>query len=452
MPESYPRLLDTSGVEYWDVRQSTTGTTNITVWNKHLKDFISTTKQGCSVRVKYKGAMAFAHADTTDVRAVARQALRLAKAFARQKPLKLRIAAQKPLKGQRKSRFLQDPGKVPLEDKKQLLMDLAKQAAHPRLHSLQLVYADIKRQQTFQNSEGSDVLQELVHTYMGASVVMKGKTLESYDLRRGEMAGFELTHALPPLLDEAILTGALLLKAKTIKGGAMPVVCDGALTDVFVHEAVGHAAEADLVLQQDSCLAGRIGEHLAPEEVTLYDSAIEPTGWGSYFVDDEGVPAQKTTIIDKGVLASFLHNRETASLLNAQPTGNGRAQDVHSYPLVRMSNTYLEPGDTGEEELYEGIKQGVFLKGSRGGEVNTAQGSFLFNAQYGYVIKNGRLSEPVKLVSLGGNTLDILRNIQGIGKTPDRGFPGFCGKNGQSVQVEGVNPRIRINKAVVGGK
>lgn len=452
MPLSYKRLLQTSGIDYWDIRHYSVNTTNITVWNRHVKDFLHSAKTGVNVRIKYKGALAFAHADGTNMGLAVQTALRRAKAFSKQQPHNARIAAAKPVTATVSSPFKQAPSSVSPDEKRMLLMDLAKTATPDALKSLQLIYADIARDYRFENSEGSDIRQRLAHTYFGASVVMKGKSLESYDLRRGAMAGYEVTKEFPGLLHEAVDTTKLLLKARMIKGGAMPVVCDGALTDVFVHEAVGHSAEADLVLQQDSVLADRLGQRLAPEHVTLHDSGREKTGWGSYYYDDEGINAQDTTIIDKGVLKTFLHNRESAPLLGAKPTGNGRIQDIHHYPQVRMSNTFLEPGTHAEQELFQGIKKGVYLKGSRGGEVNTAQGSFLFNAQYGFEIKNGKLGRPVKLVSLGGKTLDILKNISRISKKTDRGFPGFCGKNGQSVQVEGVNPQITIQNALVGGK
>jgi len=168
--------------------------------------------------------------------------------------------------------------------------------------------------------------------------------------------------------------------------------------------------------------------------------------FGFYPFDDEGVKAEKRVIVENGVLKDFLHSRETAVAFNAKP-GNARADGL-SFPLVRMSNTYLAEGDYSFEELLEIARNGVYLVGSRGGETNPATGYFQFNAQYGYIIRNGELCEMIRDVSLSGNTLEILKDIK-IGKGLEFD-PGFCGKEGQVVPVADGSPPALI-KALVGG-
>ena len=235
----------------------------------------------------------------------------------------------------------------------------------------------------------------------------------------------------------------------------MPCVLDPELAGVFIHEAVGHAAEADLVLENSSILAGKIGEQIASQHVTVYD---DPTmhEYGYYPFDAEGVPAKKTTLIDRGVLSSYLHSRETAGRLGGSGNGNGgsgggnaRAQGC-AIPIPRMSNTFIANRDMSFEEIIEELRDGVYLKGSRGGQVNTGEGIFQFNAELGYVVRGGEICEMLRDVSLSGQTLEILKNITAVGD--DLAFhSGRCGKSGQAVPVSDGSPHILVNRAMVGG-
>jgi TldD protein len=231
----------------------------------------------------------------------------------------------------------------------------------------------------------------------------------------------------------------------------MPVIADPDLAGVFAHEAVGHASEADLVSTGDSCFAGRIGERIGSEMVTIRDDATVPGMNGRMVYDDEGVKAGNKVLIRKGILNDFIQSRETAAKLNMTPNGGARAESYHGRPLVRMSNTFFEKGDRDFKELLEGVKLGVYAKGTRGGQVNTAQGFFQFNAQESYLIENGEITKPLRDVSLSGRTLDILKLIDGVGKDKDLTGVGICGK-GQMVPVGDGGPHIRIARCVVGGR
>lgn len=168
--------------------------------------------------------------------------------------------------------------------------------------------------------------------------------------------------------------------------------------------------------------------------------------FGFFPFDDEGVKAEKKTVIEKGIFKEFLHSRETAIKLKGKP-GNSRSQGVME-PIIRMSNTYIDEGDYSFDELVESVKNGVYLIGTRGGETNPATGYFHFNAQYGYLIINGEIREMIRDVSLSGHTLEILKDIK-IGKEV-KFEPGFCGKSGQLVPVSDGAPPTVVN-ALVGG-
>jgi len=151
------------------------------------------------------------------------------------------------------------------------------------------------------------------------------------------------------------------------------------------------------------------------------------------------------------VLNDLILSRETAARLGMQPNGGARAESYHYRPIVRMSNTYIDMGDASFKEMLEGIKLGVYAKDSRGGQVNTSQGLFQFNAQEAYLIENGEITKPLRDVSLSGKTLDILKQIDLVGKDLSLGHPGICGK-GQSAPVGDGGPHIRISKCIVGGR
>jgi TldD protein len=227
----------------------------------------------------------------------------------------------------------------------------------------------------------------------------------------------------------------------------MPVVLDQELAGVFAHEAVGHASEADLVLEGDSILENRIGEQIASPLINIID---DPTlhEFGYYPFDAEGSESKRTEIIKDGIFNSYLHSRETAAKLGGTP-GNCRAQG-YSMPVVRMSNTFIDNGDSRFEEMLEEVKDGMYLIGSRGGQVNTGEGIFQFNAEKGYLIKNGELTGLLRDVSLSGKTLEILNHVTLVGNDLKM-TAGRCGKAGQLVPVSDGSPHIAISKALVGG-
>jgi len=276
------------------------------------------------------------------------------------------------------------------------------------------------------------------------------KSENFYDVDRGHK-GNEILEGAREKMQETMRMAEALLSAKHPIGGVFPVVADQRLGGVFAHEAVGHGCEADLVLQNNSLLKNKIGKKIGADGLTLIDDGTREGVYGWVPVDDEGVEGQKTVLIDCGVLKSFLHSRETAAKMNAVPTGNGRAESL-AYPAIpRMRCTYINEGDASFEEMLSGVKEGYYLKGTTGGEVNPATGEFLFNAQYGFKVEKGDLAEMVKAVSLQGSILKILPQIVLFGK--DLKFShGTCGKNGQGVPVSDGAPHMLLEKAQVGGQ
>ncbi len=334
---------------------------------------------------------------------------------------------------------------VSLEEKVSFLKELEKTLKVDKIVSTRIVYLENVRRVEYRDCFGREVSFTVPRTGVIIQAVAKDGTLQFCSKRLLKPAGYECVEESFKLAEEVVGILEELLKAKLPPAGEMNVVMDPALAGVFVHEAFGHAAEADHVLQNASVLAGRLGMRVAGENVTICDDPTV-TEFGFYPYDDEGVEAEKRVIVKNGVLVDYMHSRETASRMNGRP-GNARAQAALE-PIVRMSNTYMESGDYTFEELLEEAKNGVFLAGTRGGETDPATGYFQFSAQYGYVIENGELSYPIRDVSLSGNTLEILRDVK-LGNNVEFD-PGFCGKAGQLVPVSDGAP-FSLVKARVGG-
>jgi len=237
------------------------------------------------------------------------------------------------------------------------------------------------------------------------------------------------------------------LKAKAPKGGTFPAVIGTNVVGVFIHEAFGHLAEADLTLS-GSVLSDKLGKKIASEVVTVYDDGTVDGAFGSFKYDDEGTPTQKTLLIRNGEVTGLMHNRETACKFNAKPTGNARAEDFRFEPIIRMRNTYLAPGDSTLEELLEDIKFGYYLKSFRGGQANL-DGTFQVGIQEAYEIVEGRLGSPVRNASISGNTLETLHKVDAVGRD-FKLWPGRCGKDQIAFICDG-GPHVRVREVIIGG-
>ena len=356
---------------------------------------------------------------------------------------------EKVLEYAEKGKFILKPKKdteeIPLDEKIGFLLEVEENLKDRFVTGTKIQYIESKKIFKYKDSFGTEVFYELPRTGIIMHVFGKNKKMQFLSKRILKPGGFEVLKNSFNYAEEIKSKLKKLLNAKTPPSGKMNVIMDSTLAGVFIHEAFGHATEADHVLQGTSILANKIGKKVASDEVTIYD---DPTilEFGFYPFDDEGVKARPRVVVEKGVLRSFLHSRETAAKMSGVP-GNARAEGV-DIPLVRMSNTYIAEGDHSLEELLELAKNGVYLLGSKGGETNPATGYFQFSAQYGYIIEKSEIKEMIRDVSLSGHTLEILKMARlGKGLSFD---PGFCGKSGQSVPVSDGAPPI-LTQALVGG-
>lgn len=351
----------------------------------------------------------------------------------------------------------QDPLDFDIEAKRDILRTFAAEAfARPEIDRVSLAYADSSGTDHFASTEASRVETNSARVILQGNVEA-ARGADRFDSQEslGGVGGLELL-AEPAVKDLARrLSGnaAAWLGAQAAPGGEMAAVLDNQACENFTHEAVGHSCEADSVLAGASVMAGKLGQAVGAPGVTVIDDPGRPGTVGMFPYDDEGVPARRVTLIEDGVLRAYLHTRRTAAALGHEPNGHGRARDFGHPPIVRMGTINMEPGDHTFEELLEGVDDGIYLMGKRGGQVDTAQGVFQFRPDRARVIRHGELAEPVRAPSLSGSILDILTDIDALGR--DLKFhPGGCGKGfpSQVIPAGSGAPHVRLRRATIGGQ
>ncbi len=439
-------------MDFYDTRIIKSVSTSIILDNGEVREISNNFSSGAAVRVLSGGTWGFVSQDNPENLDVAlRSAIRLAEA-AKNKSSRSNITLapiHRPSM-QNLPRVEENPVDIPIEDKVKLLGEIEKSARIDGIKSTSAIYSESLVTVGYSSSEGLDCEYTLNRVGFAVSAVARSEGIYQIgrESRFGVM-GFEIfkKHDAFGLARKAADTAIELLSASTPKGGKYPVILDQELAGVFIHEAVGHAVEADHVLEGNSILAGKIGEQIASPLITVYDDPSRHE-FGYYPFDDEGAESKRTTLIQDGVLKSFIHSRETAGVLGGE-SRNSRAQG-YARPVIRMSNTFIAPDGTKFEEMLAELKNGIYLIGSRGGQVNPGEGVFQFNAERGYMVENGEIKTPLRDVSLSGNTLEILNNVVMVGNDLEMNS-GRCGKAGQLVPVSDGAPHVMVRKAVVGG-
>ena len=343
---------------------------------------------------------------------------------------------------------------IPLAEKKQLLDEYNDIIWHtPKLQTSMISYGDSHKKVIFLSSLGSYIKQERIGiTLRLTAVATKGNEVQQTGLSLGSSGDFSLILGLQQPVEQMAQHAVELLSAPQVKGGEYTVVLDPVLAGVFVHEAFGHLSEADFVYENDHLRQiMTLGKKFSSSELNIVDSAATPGLRGSYKYDDEGVPATKTYLIKEGRLVGRLHSRETAAKMKEKPTGNARAINYRYPPIVRMTNTYIEPGAASFEDIIGDIKEGVYAKNWYGG--TTSMEMFTFSAGEAYMIRNGKLAEALRPVVLTGNVFTTLKNIDAIGNDLEMNQGGGCGKGAQApLPVSNGSPHIRIHHCLIGGK
>ncbi len=347
-----------------------------------------------------------------------------------------------------------DATTIPLATKKALLDDYNDiMLSSPKIQSTRINYRDVKRTIAFASSEGSYV--EQTKSDLGArliAIAREDNEIQQAGLGLGSSGEFSAVEGLHERARQVARRAAALLSAPQVRGGEYTVILDPILAGVFAHEAFGHLSESDHVYQNENLRQIMVlGKRFGGKHLNIVDDPTIPNLRGSYKYDDEGTSAKKTYLIREGVLQGRLHSRETAARMRETATGNARAINYLFPPIVRMSNTFIEPGSASFEEMLGGIEEGVYVRDWYGG--TTSLEMFTFSAGEAYMIRRGRLAELLRPVVLTGNVFTTLENIDAIGDDLEMNQGGGCGKAGQSpLPVSAGSPHIRIRHCVVGGR
>ncbi len=446
-----------SGVAYADARLERSAGFRLERRDGKVDDAVPRDETGVGVRVLVGGRWGFASTtlpSRVDPRDLIAGAVRLARSIPGASG-PARLAECPPGKGTERLPAARPASSIPIEEKAALLRDLERLARRWReTKTVTTRWSEGSRTTHLISSEGSDLRWTVPRTSVALDATLRsGSRHHGVRFRVAGTAGGEVLDDDDPFArtEEAMARARQVLRHGTrCPTGRFTVVIDPELTGVFTHEAVGHGLEADLVVAGDSLLEGRRGTRIAVPGFSVVDDPTIPRAFGSFPFDDEGVPAQRKLLVDRGILRDYITSREYGARLRRPTNGGARADSWESRPLVRMSNVLVLPGDATLDELLEGADGGIFARGSRGGQVDTARGTFQFTPEEAWRIEDGEIGRPVRDCALTGSVLRTLRRITGIGKESRLGGPGFCGK-GQWVPVSDGGPHLQIEDVLVGG-
>lgn len=352
--------------------------------------------------------------------------------------------------------ILRDPYGVGITEKITLVnrVNAAVWKKDNRIQQVQVSYGDRTKEIIIANSLGLFREEKRIYVILILNIVAQsGTIIQTGREVLGGLSGFEKfsEEAVVALIDKAAARTLKMLEAKKAPSGKMPVVLDSEAGGTMVHEAIGHSLEADAVQRGISPVyKGKIGQKVASPLISVVDDATRPNMRGSFSCDDEGTPAQRTVLVEKGILKNYLYDMFTAKKDNTISTGNGRRESYHYKPIPRMTNTLITPGELDPKSIIKSTPKGLYVKKMGGGQVNTATGDFVFEVVEAYEIVNGEQGQPVRGAILTGNGPDILKSIDMLGN--DLNFEiGTCGKDGQHVPVGDGQPTLRIPEIIVGG-
>ncbi len=439
--------------DFVEVRVHEGSSTSVDYAGKELEDIGERTGLGGCVRVLKDGGWGFTtFNDLSEMEKFAGLALRQAELAGGEA---IALAPVEPQTGAYRSSPEIDPADVSLSDKQQLCHSYNQMLlADRRVRTSVVRYRDSVSIRFYANSEGTYLEQQ--YGFCGLMVVaiaVDGANVQRAYESTGDLRGYGNVLGMEEDCDRVKKRAVDLLDAEPIEAGTYSVIVDPKLCGVFVHEAFGHLSEADHVYENPRLREiMQPGRRFGEDFLSINDDGTLVGEAGFVAYDDEGVPAQCTPLIKDGVLVGRLHNRETAAKMHEEPTGNARAISHTFPPIVRMTNTYLEPGELSFEELLQDTEDGIYAIGMLGGQTDMEM--FTFSAEEAYRIRGGKLAEKLREVVLTGNVFKTLADIDAVGRDVKlHGGLGGCGKAGQSpLRVGDGGPHCRIRNVVIGGR
>ncbi|MBD3185006.1 hypothetical protein GF312_22170 [Candidatus Poribacteria bacterium] len=444
-----------SDVEYAEIRIEDESKSWANFRGVALDSVGSSKTVGGMVRALYKGAWGYADFnDLKNLKVRVKEACESAKLIGKDKS---KLARVEPV--QHMTRFLleKDFRNIPLSEKISVIQEYNDILLnyHEKIETTNVMYRDSFRKIWYANTEGTYIEDERPYATAYISATAKdGDNIQPGRESIGSSAGFQVVEGLHEKAEKAAKRAVDLLAAPPVKGGKYTVVTNPRLTGVFAHEAFGHLSESDFVYENERMKEIMVlGRRFGPNNLNIIDDGSFPDQQGTLKYDDEGVKTRQNYLIKDGILVGRLHSRETAATMGESVTGNARALAYHNEPIVRMTNTYINKGQSAFDDMIKDVKLGIYALDMIGGQ--TTMEMFTFSAGYAYMIRDGQICELIRDVVLTGNVFNTLMNIDMIGDDLQwaPGGPGGCGKGGQSGLTVGIGgPHIRIQDVVVGGR
>ena len=454
------RLMDAlrahpDGAEYVDIRVEDVISTSILFRGPELDNIGSARTVGGIVRALYKGGWGYCtFNDLSDLPKRVGEACESARLVGRGKT---EYAPVDPVVAFHPAQMEKDFREIPLVEKKKLLEGYNQiiMGYHPNIQTSVVGYGDRFKKIWFASSDGTYIEDEQPNIYVfGNAVARQGDLVQSGFETQGGCTSYQEVEGFEVKAETAAKRAVDLLSARVVEGGKYTVILDPMLAGVFAHEAFGHLSEADFIYENERMKnIMQLGKRFGSEILNILDDGSYPGQLGTHPYDFEGTPTRRTELIKDGVLVGRLHSRETAGKMGEQPTGNARSIGYQYPPIVRMTNTYIDRGTSTFEEMIQDIPLGIYAIDMIGGQ--TAVEMFTFSAACAYMIRDGKVAEMVRDVTLTGNVFDTLMNIDRVGNdlrwAPNS--PGGCGKGSQHPLRVGIGgPHVRIQNVVVGGQ
>ncbi|MCS7102350.1 MAG: TldD/PmbA family protein [Candidatus Korarchaeum sp.] len=439
------------GADFVEIREERSRSTILRVVDGVIRELSSGDEFRIGVRTLYKGGWGFSVVRSAgDLEVALRDSLKLAKLSSNPS---LGFEADWPsFKGSYEVLGREPAYEVPIDRKVGILIDQYEIASSMKsVRNTNIYLLDSLKEDRIVNSQGTDVSQKMSRVRIAAYIFAheSGVTEAAFE-SKGGLGGIEVVEG-SDVAERAAKRAVEALSAVPAPPGPHKAILDPKLAGVFIHEAFGHAAEGDSVVNGESILTDMIGKPVGPSSISVVDDPTLGDLYGSYKYDDEGTEARRKYIVKDGILSSYLTNLEVSKRLNVEPTGNARSMDFSNPPEVRMSNTFIEKGDWSFEEMLSDIREGIYAFGSLYGYTDPAKGQFMFKAEGGWLIERGEMTRRLREVAITGMTLEVLHNVDAVSKDLQHD-PGSCGKKGQWVPVTTGSPHLMIRSLVFGGR
>jgi len=453
MLDTLKSIVSKVDADYADIRYERKKDIVIHFLGKDLHQISANATDGYVLRVLKKGGMSsIAFTKVDDAESAITKALHNAILIADSRKVPVRLAPGSVTTDSYVPPLHDDPRRISLDEK----LDLTRRynaipMLHSRIATTDISYLEVIREKFFVNTEGSNIREDLITSRISGQIVSSdGSRIQNLRVGVGGSTGFHALRNREADFEKRTSIALQLHHAKPVKGGVYNVILNQSLAGVFTHEAFGHFSEADLIENNPSMRKKmKLNTRLGNKQVNIIDDPTLADRLGSYKYDDEGIAARPTQLMKQGVLVGRLHSRRTAAVFDEPMNGHAVAEDYRYAPIVRMGTIFIEPGEHKFEDLIVMLDDGLYILDAKGGQ--TSGENFTFGAQYGYEVKNGRISEMVRDVNLSGNLYETLKNIKAIGNDLRLSEIGGCGKGQLNIRSCHGAPHILVNNIVIGG-